>query len=331
MGNTIKAQDGYSYGPKLVPDKKEPQSTAGKKIIKMDEHPLVKEKHSDYFTASKPVSKPADDGPSIPAFMVQRSRARQYAQATEYRNSDGDSFTTTRQKRPQTSKTSSARRTSPRENAASKKQNATNPIKSKIIGLALASLIGGGAYGVTNALPPSQPDANFDTNNYSLVEIADMTGIDESAIILANGVAIQDEMPDEIVLPQTYTYYGDQIEKLEYSIEFDKLTQKDREDLIAELDEIKEAQAKLDEIATVYVDEDEKWAYIIPNGHVSSETLKDAFGIKDGVIKDYNGSKLSYTWETDNPEYGYYRDYTGSSIPSGGIKIPLKELGKELD
>ena len=66
----------------------------------------------------------------------------------------------------------------------------------------------------------------------------------------------------------------------------EKTSDTDKAKYEQELEKLKERKTKQDELATVYVSDNKK-VLIIPKGYVSCEELKDAFGIKDGVILKY--------------------------------------------
>ena len=93
-----------------------------------------------------------------------------------------------------------------------------------------------------------------------------------------------------------------------------------------ELDSLEEKKVKQDELVVVYRNSEDE-LFIIPNSYgVSCEDLKEAFGIKDGVILKYNREELGYTWGVGGPEGRGYRDYTGASVPRDGIEIPLSSI-----
>lgn len=126
-------------------------------------------------------------------------------------------------------------------------------------------------------------NTNFDANNHSVSDTAEFTGIDPKAIALANGVSL-DDVVNDIVLPE---------------------------------------KVASDEKWTVYADEDEKLAYIIPEEYgVSIEEVKDAYDIPDGIIAKHND--ISYTWESeDSPSESItYKDYTKAKMPDKGIVVP---------
>lgn len=126
-------------------------------------------------------------------------------------------------------------------------------------------------------------DTNFDANNHSVSDTAEFTGVDPKAIALANGVSL-DDVVNDIVLPE---------------------------------------KVASDERWTVYADEDEKLAYIIPEEHgILIEDVKKAYGIPDGVVAKYND--ISYTWGSDDnsSETITYKDYSDSKIPYEGIVVP---------
>lgn len=230
-------------------------------------------------------------------------------------NSDGDSLEIKRQ-----------RRQSAQRKAQAKHDRKVRAWANRGLGAILAAsmIFGGSAIGDKLTAPHN----NYNAQGHNVVEVAEWADVDYRAILLANGIKVN-EMEDpleDIILPEVYSSFGDKISELEEKLDSDKLSAEKREEIETELEGLKAKQQAQDELATVYVDEDGKYAYIIPNGHCSAEKLKDAFGIKDGVLKQYNN--LSYVWATDDPEYGYYKDYTGASIPEKGVKVPYDELNK---
>ncbi len=256
------------------------------------------------------------------------------------RNHDGDIVEFTSRKNTTAQKGSSRRRTTEvtdkrrtAETAPTRNGRSHNKKGDRIkqgalaVGISALVLIGGAKL----ADKFSAPEPNFDANNHSAAEVADFYDIDERAIILANRIDDPETPLGEIILPTQYSMYGDDIAELEEKLENDKLSDNKRKKLEAELDVLKNKQAEQDELATVYVDEEGKYAYIIPtSSDVESEDFKDAFGIKDGVIRAYNDN-LDYVWASDGTEDmpGHYRDYTGSDIPAEGIRVPLDKLGKK--
>jgi len=204
-----------------------------------------------------------------------------------------------------------------------KQRDKKNQMQGFILGatVMLAALTGGKAV-INNAL---SPNADFDTKGNSIVEVADFCDIDPRAITLVNHIDEQTTI-DKIVLPEKIDLLEEKINALEEELK-NSTDSFDQSELQDELKELKEKQNLQNELAQVYVVDGSKYAYIIPNEEgISSEDLKEAFNIEDGVLRKYND--LSYTWETDDSVEVHqgYKDYTGAIIPYEGIKVPLKEL-----
>lgn len=167
------------------------------------------------------------------------------------------------------------------------------------------------------------PKPNFDACGNTAAQVEQFTGVDARAILLANKFNADDAL-NEIVLPEKANLFEDEIAEITKKLENKKLTNAERKELEAKLETYQARQAARDALGQLYMDEEGKFAYFVPNERgTSAEDVKDAFGIKDGVIRNHND--LDYSWgrDSEHPEYGAYRDYTGSSIPYKGIKIPL--------
>lgn len=156
----------------------------------------------------------------------------------------------------------------------------------------------------------------------SYEQLSQSTGIPLDVILWANKAKDAQAVPKKAIIPNAYDVTKEKREELEEKIASGKASDKDKE----KLEKLNARKALQDELATVYVNDDGK-ALIIPNDYVSCEKLKEAFGIKDGVILKYNREELGYTWGVGGPEGRGYRDYTGASVPSSGIIIPLDKIG----
>ncbi len=203
-----------------------------------------------------------------------------------------------------------------------------NQIKGYIAGLATAITVLGSVYGgkaVVNSF--SGPEENFDAQGRTVFEAANFCDVDPRAILLANGLSDENEIIDEIVLPEKYGVLDEEIAEAEKAAQ-----QASSDEELAQakekLSELEERQARQDELAEVYVVEDGKFAYIIPKeSGIDGEEIKSAFGIKDGVLRKYNS--LPFEWGFDKEIGEGYRDYTGQPIPYEGVRVPKDELGKE--
>lgn len=202
-----------------------------------------------------------------------------------------------------------------------------NQMRCFIAGVAAAITILGGGKAAVDKI--GGPQANFDAQGRTVAEAADFCDVDSRAIMLANDISDETQSIDDIILPEKYNALDKEIEEAQKAVdEADSAEElQEAEEKLAELQDIK---AKQDELAQVYVVEDGKYAYIIPNETgISSEDIKDAFGIEDGVLRKYND--LSYDWGVNEEVEVHqgYKDYTGSSIPDEGVKLPKDELGQE--
>ena len=155
----------------------------------------------------------------------------------------------------------------------------------------------------------------------SYEQLAETTGIPVDVILWANEAKDAQAVPKKAIIPNAYDATKEERAELEEKVTSGEASGKDLE----KLEKLNARKEKQDELATVYVNDNGK-VLIIPNDYVSCEELKEAFGIKDGVIKKYNKDKLSYTWGVGGPEGRGYKDYTGASVPKSGIEIPLSKI-----
>ena len=155
----------------------------------------------------------------------------------------------------------------------------------------------------------------------SYEQLSESTGIPLDVILWANEAKDAQAIPKKAIIPNAYDVTKEERAELEEKIASGKGSGKD----IEKLEKLNTRKEKQDELATVYVNDNGK-VLIIPNDYVSCEELKEAFGIKDGVILKYNREELGYTWGVGGPEGRGYRDYTGASVPRDGIEIPLSSI-----
>ncbi len=190
----------------------------------------------------------------------------------------------------------------------------------RIIGaLAATGIILGGSKIANNM---QEPSPNFNAAGHTLEETAQWTDIDPRAISIANDIDNPNMALDEIILPEVYDGLSDEISSLEEKLEDNTITEEETE----QLKELKDKKEYQDSLASAYSLEDGT-VIILPNEYgVSGEEIKDAFGIKDGVLKENND--LYYSWEKDEEGYGY-KDYTGHSIPYSGVVVPECELNRQ--
>ncbi len=158
----------------------------------------------------------------------------------------------------------------------------------------------------------------------SYESLSQTTKIPLNVLLWANGAENKDEIPKKAVIPNEYDITFEKRMELAEKISSssgDKKAAYERE--LEELIAKKELQ---DELVTVYINDDNE-VLMVPNNYASCEEVKEAFDIKDGVIKKYNEEKLSYSWGVDGFEGRGYRDYTGAMVPSDGIVLPLDKIG----
>lgn len=159
----------------------------------------------------------------------------------------------------------------------------------------------------------------------SYEELAQTNDIPLDVMLWANEADDAQAVPDKAIIPSAYDITEEKRAELEEKIASKKTSAEDMAKYEKELEALNIKKDLQGELATVYVNEDGK-ALIVPNGYVSCEDVKDAFGIKDGVIKKYNKEKLSYSWGIDDFEGRGYKDYTGAKVPQSGIEIPLDKM-----
>lgn len=203
------------------------------------------------------------------------------------------------------------------------KKNAKKAERLLIGAAAILLLTGGGAKAVSTL-----NYNKYDANGKTLSEVCDEFDIDERAILLANSGIEEDEPLDTIKMPEKYDGLEEKISDIEERLESTKLDYAERNMLKSQLNSIKARQDCQHELAQTYLSPNGKYVYIIPNDYgIALEEIKEAFGIKDGVIRDYNNIE-DYTWGI-TPEIGTgYRDYTRSLTPYEGIKVPVDKLNK---
>lgn len=199
-------------------------------------------------------------------------------------NSDGDSY------EPKKDSVYYRKKAQAKKIAQMKKEQKAKILLATILS---ALTVGGSAAGI-NAIQTNQkePDAGFYTNNHSIVEVSDFTGIPSHIIAAANKDAnVEKNLPEKIVMPTKLEENNDDVD--------------------------------------IYTDG--KYAYIEPLHDISMEDLKNELGIKDGVIRNYNNN-ISYTYASENTASGdcvSYKDYTDSNAANGSVvKVPIKELNQ---
>ena len=265
--------------------------------------------------------KAADEDISLPDFMKRR-RSKTSRIRT---NQDGDiaDFMATK---PKTEAEIKKERLQKRRQAELKRKQAARERLMKTIAtlMATATIAGGikaGGDYITRFDPAS---ANYDAMNHTIEEVSDWTGVDEKAILIANQMGDKTEQVGEIVLPESYSPLEQDISGLQEKLEKGRLTSEERDELQKELDFLKEKQKEQEALGTTYIDEDGKFVYIVPNEVTSTETIKDAYGIEDGVLREYNDLSYTWGWNPDVPEHNSYKDYTGSQ--TSGVRVPADEI-----
>lgn len=264
--------------------------------------------------------KSSQDDLSIPDFMTRR-RSSSSRIRTNY---DGDiaEFRTPMQK----TQTKSDRVERYRQAQLKKKKAAQERFKKGVAAaMTIATLAGGIKMGGDFITRFDSASTNYDALNHTITEVAEWTGVDEKAILLANQMDNANEKVGEIVLPESYDPLEENISQLQERIEKDKLTSKERERLQEELDFLLAKKEQQEAIGEIYIDEDGKFVYIVPDKVTSAEGIKDAYGIKDGVLREYNDLDYTWGWDSEAPEHQGYKDYTESQ--TSGVRVPADEIG----
>ncbi len=221
-------------------------------------------------------------------------------------NEDGDSF--------------EKKKISPRETARIQRRRRGHV--NRLIGFMLAASMAGGGVAIMNAT--KGPEPNFITQDHSIVEISDFTGVNPDVLLYANGLQKGDNLPEEIIVPTEISPWQAKIDALETKVQDKSISVAEYEAIKSELDTLYKKQDLQTETAKVY--EDDKYAYIVPNEDINVEELKERFGIEDGVV--VNNNNISYTCEQYD-DGSSYKNYTTSRIEAGEIiKVPIGEINK---
>ena len=217
----------------------------------------------------------------------------------------------------------------PSRTSSKKKKSGFTPAQRGLaLLLATGGVFGGGYIAGRNAEKAEYFDAPYATMinaQQSYEQIAQTSKMPLDILLWANDAKDASEVPEKVIIPSIYDATAKKRAEICDKLFSEKTSDEDKAKLEEELEELKERKAKQDELATVYVSDNKK-VLIIPNDYVSCEELKEAFGIKDGVILKYNREELGYTWGVGGPEGRGYRDYTGASVPRDGIEIPLSSI-----
>ena len=75
----------------------------------------------------------------------------------------------------------------------------------------------------------TMPVADYETNGMSISEIAEKNNVDAGAILRANNIEENDEVPEKIVMPEKYTALDDAIIMLEEKLNNANLSDEDSE------------------------------------------------------------------------------------------------------
>ena len=271
--------------------------------------------------AAAPVSTGTADF-DIPDFMKQRRSKNSRVRTNSY----GDVAEFSTPKKEKTQEQLRQERLKKRKQAELKRKKAARENFAKGIAtlMAVATIAGGAKAGgdyITRFDPAS---ANYDAMGHTITEVSEWTGVDEKAILIANEMSDANEKVDDIVLPESYKPLEEEISGLKERLEKDKLTSEERAELQEELDFLTAKQQEQEAIGASYIDEDGKFVYIVPNEVISAETIKDAYGIEDGVLREYNDLSYTWGWNPDVPEHNSYKDYTGSR--TSGVRVPADEI-----
>ena len=176
------------------------------------------------------------------------------------------------------------------------------------------------------------PAATYETNGYSVGDLAEMEGVDKGAILRANNLKEDDDVPEKIVMPQQYTALDDAITMLKGKLENTNLNEEDKELLNQVYAQMLTKKEKQDETGNVSTDG--KYVYISLNKNINAEDLKLIFGIADGATRKNNNVSPSYSSsEASGPDYGPsgYWDYDTYVFKKGEtVKIPLADFNIEF-
>lgn len=276
----------------------------------------------NYQTAAQAARK--SDNIDLPPFMTQKR-----SQSSRVRvSSQGDVFETAIDKKAQAERQKEARARAKRRKEAEirRRKTARENLARGIATLMTVATIAGGAKVGGDYITRFNPaNANYDAMGHTITEVAEWSGVDEKAILLANQMTDANEQVDDIVLPESYSPLEEDISKLQERLEKDKLTNEERLELQEELDFLVSKQQEQNAISASFIDEDGKFVYIVPDERTSAETIKDAYGIKDGVLKDYNDMDYVWGYDADAPEHKGFKDYTGAH--TSGVRVPADEIG----
>ncbi len=303
------------------------------------------EKDSTYGTGSRKASggtlvlasNPCGEDIDVPDFMNHRSknarvRTNKYGDSVEIHTKNTGKNNGTNKSQAAQQNRETLQRTRVREQKA--QQRKTQAIKERAIAAAIAfTLLAGGGVAVPAAHDYitrfDTASANYDALGHTVSEVASWSGINEKAILLANDISSADEVVDDIVLPVEYDVFHEEIESIKSKLDNPDLSDEKRDELTERLALLCDKQEAAYELGETYIDEDGKFVYIIPNEYTSTETIKEIYGIKDGVLKEYNN--LSYQWgiNTEVDVHQGYKDYTGSK--TSGVRVPADKIGNYED
>ena len=176
------------------------------------------------------------------------------------------------------------------------------------------------------------PVADYETNGMSISEIAKENNVNEGAILRANNLTSEDEIPEKIVMPEKYTALDDAITMLEGKLDSANLNDEDKEILNEVYNQMLAKKEQQDEAGSVSTDG--KYVYITLNKNTDALTLKKIYGIPDGATRENNKVSPSYsTSETSSPDYGPagYWNYDTYKFKKGEtIKIPVADFNTDF-
>ncbi len=214
------------------------------------------------------------------------------------------------------------------------------PVRTFAAGIAL-TLATQGAYGMINQ--PNMPNSvtvPFDSQATSIEQLAEIYDTDIDLILEYNNITDETDLTDltEIQIPSSYDYLDAEIEKLQDELYSSDLSAEERQNVEKQIKALIAKQELQHYVANVYSDGEYVYFSITAPSDdapeelqgkykygINVETFKDLFDIEDKAIRRYND--IDYTWSTDDPEYGYYKDYTTAWLSKGDvIKVPVSAI-----
>ncbi len=214
------------------------------------------------------------------------------------------------------------------------------PVRTFAAGMAL-TLAAQGAYGMINQ--PNMPNmvyVPFDSQTTSIEQLAEIYDTDVDFILEYNNISDENDLNGltEIQIPSGYDYLDTEINRLQDKLYSTDISEEERAGIEEQIQALIAKQELQHYVANVYSDGEYVYYSIISPSEdapeefkdkykhgINVETFKDLFDIEDKAIRRYND--IDYSWDTDDPEYGYYKDYTTAWLHKGDvIKVPVSAI-----